>query len=304
MYLITKQKYYENLKKRFPNDDFTVLDPFIAASSPVDICCNKCGQIFHYNCGTTLYNKKRKHFCPLCNSKSVLEMRQACAEHDISILNIKFNVIEPWTLYCNKCSTIFDRAPSTWLKKSCPVCGMTHNTITKEQRQKMIDDIFGENEFEVLSDGAATRRFTVRHKCGFIRNTQFSSFIHSKGCPKCSGTMSKGERRIVDYLKTHNIEYIPQMKMGKSKQSFDFFIPALNVAIEYNGEQHYHPIETFGGKERFQQQQEYDYKKKEYCLENNITLFIIGYWQYDSINTILNDFFKKFNGQSQDVKGV
>lgn len=302
MYLITKEKYYENLKKRFPNDDFTVLDPFTAAKDPVDIRCNKCMQIFHYNRGTALYSKRRKHFCPLCNSKAVIEMREACEEQDISIIDIKFNVIEPWKLHCNKCGLDFSRIPSSWLQKTCPQCGVNHRCYSKEQRQKMIDEKFGEGEFEVLSDGAATRRFTIRHKCGFVRNTQFSAFMNSKGCPKCSGTMSKGEQKIVDYLKFHNIEYIPQMKMEDSKQSFDFFFPQFNAAIEYNGEQHYHPVETFGGEERFIQQQEYDNNKKKYCKEKNILLKIISYKEYNSINIILNDFFKKFNDQSKDVE--
>lgn len=302
MYLITKEQYLQNLQQRFPEDDITVLDPFTAAKDPVIIKCNQCGQIFNYKAGTTLYNKRRKHFCPLCNSKSVLEMRQACREQDISITEIKFNVIESWGLHCNKCGLDFSRAPSNWLKKSCPNCGMTHSGYSKELRQKMIDDIFGIGEFEVLSDGAATERFTIRHKCGFIRNTQYSAFIRSKGCPKCSGTMSKGERKIVDYLTGHQIKYIPQKKIENSQQSFDFFFPQINVALEYNGEQHYKPIVTFGGEERFLQQQEYDRKKAEYCKENNITLKIISYKEFEDIESILDDFFKKFNDQSKDVE--
>lgn len=228
-------------------------------------------------------------------------MFQTCEKENISIVEIKFNVIEPWLLHCNLCGLDFQRTPSTWLQKSCPQCGRHNNMYSVEQRQKMVDDIFGVGEFQVLSTGCATQQFVVKHKCGFVRKTQFSNFIRSTGCPKCTETMSKGERRIVNFLMAHDIQYIAQMKMGETKQSFDFFIPHLNVAIEYNGEQHYKPIETFGGKERFIQQQQYDKKKVEYCKEHNITLKIISYKEYDLIEDILNNLFKKFNDQSIDV---
>lgn len=39
-------------------------------------------------------------------------------------------------------------------------------------------------------------------------------------------------------------EYSPDW-LGK--QRFDIYIPKYNIAIEYNGEQHYKPIARFGG---------------------------------------------------------
>ena len=300
MYQITKEKYLQNLQKRFPNDDITIIE-FTAAKDPVSIQCNKCGQIFNYLRGTTLYNKRRKHFCPLCNSKTMIKFYNACKEKDIIIKGYKTNVTDFWPLHCNKCGCDFERAPSSWLKYDCPQCGYCHNLLTKEQRQQMVDEKFGINEFTVLSDGPATKHFLIKHKCGFIRKTQFSSFINSKGCPKCSKTMSKGERKIIDYLDNHNISYVSQAKMGETKQSFDFLIDN-KLVIEYNGEQHYHPIKTFGGEERFLQQQEYDKKKVEFCKENNLKLFIISYKDFNNIDTILDNLFKKFNDQSQDVE--
>lgn len=37
MYLITKEQYYNNLKERFPTENFIVLDPFTSATGPVNI---------------------------------------------------------------------------------------------------------------------------------------------------------------------------------------------------------------------------------------------------------------------------
>ncbi len=45
-------------------------------------------------------------------------------------------------------------------------------------------------------------------------------------------------------------QYSPKWLNG---QRFDIFIKELNIAIEYNGIQHFQPIDFFGGKRRFSQ---------------------------------------------------
>ena len=300
MYLITKEQYYQNLKIRYPNDNFTVLEPFTGAKNAVTLKCNTCGQIFNYKRGTTLYSNRRTSLCKLCNTKSVQNFYKICKEQNITIVENKYNVTDPWKLYCNKCKTTFYCAPSKWLQQSCPNCGFNHNAISIEERQKEVDEKFGKNEFTVLN--SLTRNFIVRHKCGFIRKTQYHAFINSKDCPRCSKTMSKGESAIMNYLDKNNIFYKYQEKMGNTQQTFDFYFPQLNAVIEYNGQQHYFPVETFGGEERFKQQIQYDKNKEEYCKNNNIVLEVIPYTEFNNLNAILNKFFKKFNDQSKDVK--
>ncbi len=74
---------------------------------------------------------------------------------------------------------------------------------------------------------------------------------------------------------------------------FDFYITKLNLYIEYNGEQHYRPVQ-FGGmpiekaKDRFVSQKNRDGIKKKYCYENNLSLLIIPYWEKDNIENILS----------------
>lgn len=55
-------------------------------------------------------------------------------------------------------------------------------------------------------------------------------------------------------------------------QSLDIYIPSLKIGIEYQGRQHYEPIEHFGGDEHFRHQQENDRKKKLLCDDNGVTL--------------------------------
>ena len=56
------------------------------------------------------------------------------------------------------------------------------------------------------------------------------------------------------------------------QQSLDIYIPSLSIGIEYQGKQHYEPIEHFGGEEHFKHQQENDAKKKHLCEKYGVAL--------------------------------
>jgi Zn finger protein HypA/HybF involved in hydrogenase expression len=101
--------------------------------------------------------------------------------------------------------------------------------------------------------------------------------VKGSGCPKCS--QSKGEMMIEKFLLDNNIEYISQKKFDdlkhKSHLIFDFYLPKFNTCIEFNGIQHYQPIEIFGGQKSFEISQIRDDMKVKYCLKNDINLIII-----------------------------
>ena len=72
-------------------------------------------------------------------------------------------------------------------------------------------------------------------------------------------------------------------------QSLDIYIPSIGVGIEYQGIQHYKPIEHFGGEKHFLHRQANDKKKKILCKENGVKLLE---WPYTT--DITEDNFKKY----------
>ena len=60
--------------------------------------------------------------------------------------------------------------------------------------------------------------------------------------------------------------------IDKRPLPFDFYLPEYNICIEYQGQQHYYPVEIFGGKNAFESQVLRDNIKREYCQKNNILL--------------------------------
>ena len=56
------------------------------------------------------------------------------------------------------------------------------------------------------------------------------------------------------------------------RQSLDLYIPSLSTAIEYQGVQHYLPVEFFGGEEALSLRRDLDRVKKELCEANSVRL--------------------------------
>lgn len=61
------------------------------------------------------------------------------------------------------------------------------------------------------------------------------------------------------------------------RQRLDVYIPALNLALEHQGEQHYKAIKAFGGDAALQRNLERDALKKQLCLENGVHLVEIRF---------------------------
>jgi len=57
----------------------------------------------------------------------------------------------------------------------------------------------------------------------------------------------------------------------------DIHIPDLSLAFEYQGQQHFYPVEAWGGEEAFEALQERDSRKSRLCVENGVRLVAIDY---------------------------
>ena len=62
-------------------------------------------------------------------------------------------------------------------------------------------------------------------------------------------------------------------------QSVDIYVPELNLAIEYQGKQHYEPVELFGGEEGLRSTRERDKRKKALLTAQEVPLLE---WPYNA----------------------
>lgn len=121
-----------------------------------------------------------------------------------------------------------------------------------------------------------------------------SNHLQGHGCPKCNA--SKGELFVEQYLLQHHITFekqycinIPTTINPSGQAYIDFYIPACNTFIEYNGRQHYIPLEYFGGVLGLKHQEDRDNYVRNFCKDNSYTLIEIPYTMKDEeIVEILN----------------
>lgn len=120
-------------------------------------------------------------------------------------------------------------------------------------------------------------------------------YRHNKNyCPLCTYKKSKGELAILKFLKDNSIEYQKEFIFPTlPNRRFDFYLPEYNIIIEFDGIHHYKPIEYFGGEDKFVEYQKSDLEKNNYCINNQISLFRIPYWDFLEIPTILNEILKE-----------
>lgn len=181
----------------------------------------------------------------------------------------------------------------------CPKCMRpNHDRDTKQFKQEVF--ILANNEYTVISEYIGMhRKVKFRHNSDKCRHSEFlmtpNAFYRGQRCPVCKE--SKGERAIHQWLDNMGIMHVRQYTFEDCKYKqllrFDFAIfdnsNTLIYLIEYQGEQHYKPIDRFGGIEALEDLRVKDEIKKQYCIQKSMNLIEIPYWEYKNINRILND---------------
>ena len=191
----------------------------------------------------------------------------------------------------------FEQIPQNHLsKKGCPKCGGKIKSTTIDFIKKSI--ILHNNKYDYSLVNYTNNRIKVKINC--LKHGEFeqkpNDHLNGRGCPTCCS--SKGEIIIEDILKLNYITYKPQYTFPdlkfKKKLRFDFGIlnknNDLKYLIEFQGKQHYNMYERFHKNSNDYIVSLYrDKLKEEYCLKNNIKLYLIPY------NVNIKDYFIKNN---------
>lgn len=177
--------------------------------------------------------------------------------------------------------------------------------ITNEEFIKKVKELV-DNEYTPLEEyKKSDTKILMRHnKCGHKWEVKPTHFLntHSR-CPKCN--QKKGESYIYNWLTNHNIIFEKEYnkykdcywKSNKDPLRFDFRIPIKDkdILIEFDGIQHFEPVDYFGGEEGFKENQIRDSIKNKYCESHeNIDLYRIHYLDYPILDDILTCIMEKY----------
>ena len=214
-----------------------------------------------------------------------------CDKYDYSLVDYKHCKSKVKIIYVET-GEVFEQTPANHLKYS------PENIIKRKTTEQFI------KEANEIHDNKY-----IYNKTDYIRNQHkviiscpvhgdFDqiplSHLQGAGCPYCNE--SKGEKSISKYLDKKDISYYRQHKFHDCKNifqlPFDFYLSKYRVAIEFDGKQHFEPIEHFGGLESYNRLKTNDKIKNDYCEDNFIELIRIRYDQIDHTYDILNECLK------------
>lgn len=213
----------------------------------------------------------------------------------IKLIGDYINAKTPTQHYCKLHKVFWDISPSNALKgQGCSECCKNKQSLSLlKTHEQYILDLANVNPDIKVIENYIDAKTPILHKClidGFIWPIAPSNALSGKGCPKCNE--SHGEKTVSRWLDTQYIEYVPQYTFDdcrdKQPLPFDFYLPKFNITIEYQGCQHYNPVEFFGGQSYLEYIQYHDKIKSDYCAKNNIQLICIPYWE--DVNEYLNKF--------------
>ena len=290
----THKEYVEEIARINPNIE--VIGIYSGAHEKIK---HKC-LIDGYEWDVTPHNILKGRGCPMCTGHIQRTQEEYVKEvflinPNIEVLGVYINNMFPISHKCLLHNVIWDAIPVNILRgHGCRQCG---NEILANMKRKdkgqYIEDLKRINSNIILIGEYINAHIPTKHKC-LIDNHEWNAkpnnILSGTGCPVCNESF--GERQIRQWLDKNNIMYESQ-KVFKNccninTLPFDFYLPDYNVVIEYQGEQHYKPIDYFGGEKNFKMQQKRDNIKREYCKNNNIRLLEIPY--YDSVEEKLNNF--------------
>ena len=184
-------------------------------------------------------------------------------------------------------------------KQGCPQCSKEARFVPKystEEYVAYVNKIHNEQyEYDktvYLGSKHKIEIYCKRHE-GYFWQSAASHKI-GKGCPICNRPgkgRSKGERKTALILRKLNILFTEQKTYDNCKLEnllyFDFYLPKHNALVEFDGRQHFMPVEKFGGEKVFVQIQMRDKIKNKYAKDNNIKLIRIPYYEFKNIEAIL-----------------
>ena len=280
----------------------------------VDVKCDFCNETISVAWKDYYNYKGNKYSCKKCRQKKTSENNLLERQKQLYEEAQKFCTLKNYTLL-TKMKEIKDS--NTIISYICPKHGLQSSKIYALVSQhgckccqydsmrlttKDVENTFKEYGCIILNsneyvDYKTKNLKVICNECGNEFITSYNSFVtaHGQYCSSCSGSESKGERKVRHFLEDYNINFIQEYTFPNCKDKnvlpFDFYLTNYNYIIEYDGMQHFEPV-SFNGKDATKNliaTQRHDKIKNDYCKQHKIKIIRIPYWDYDKIDHILKN---------------
>lgn len=280
--------------------------------------CDYCGEVTKTNYRNFLRGRKNidKDSCTHCVGNKCAEItlkkrqneyfpkiKAMCASKGYVLKTPKEDIVNNKTYITYECPSHGEhrmRIANFLNGKGCPGCksdnASERNRFDREYIIRAVAECGGEltNPDDYINNH--TKNLKIKcPSCGNIFTTSLVVFTQHGGqvCENCYSSESIGEMRIRMCLEENGIEFIQEHWFCDCRDvnplPFDFYIPTMNLIIEFDGRQHFEDAGLFSYS--IEKTRAHDAIKNKYCEDNGITLIRIPYTQINSIDKILNKLF-------------
>jgi hypothetical protein len=289
-----KQLYHEDFMIKFrelPNsEDYKVKSKYTKSRDKVKFFHKKCGNEFEMK-ANNFTNGQR---CPYCYGRKIYTTEEF-AKRIKDLTNgeyiLKSEYVNSHTkvrILHKGCKNIYDAYPNAFIQGvRCSFCS---------GNKKLTIDKVKENVSKISNDTYSVKSKSYKNVHGLIefvhnecKNTfemSYNNFRNGQRCPHCCNLRnSRAIKNISKYLKDLDFQYEKEVTLkglvnpntGK-KLRIDFFLPEIDLYIEYDGKQHSEFSKRGIFTERkFKELKLRDDIKDNYFKKNKLTLLRIKY---------------------------
>lgn len=304
----TKEKFIEKAKISHGDKyDYSHVN-YINSRTKIEIFCKEHDRIFYQipnnhiqgrtgctECEKIVFKQSRS-----INNKKFIE--QAKATHGdkynytlVNYLNWKTKV----KIICKK-HGIFEQIPLGHKQgQGCPKCKAEKASLTFRSSK---DDFVAKatkvhnNKYSYDKTLYSNNSTKIAITCPVHGDFHQLPAVHLRGSGCQSCMQSKGEIKVKNYLEDKNIFYEPRKKFCECRYKkplfFDFFLPQYNIVIEFDGRQHFEPVQfsrdSLKNEKSFKIGKIRDRIKDLFCKNNHIKMIRIPYTAFDNIESILD----------------
>lgn len=195
------------------------------------------------------------------------------------------------TIECNICSNVFIQDASSHLAgHGCSVCHHTKigaiRRHTKEYFVALAESKRGAGRYDYSMVNYIDSHTKVLIKCNTCMNTfEQVPISHTKkhGCPYCNE--SRGEKYIATALDLATVKYDRQSILPATLKKFDFYVPIVDLYVEFQGIQHFQVVNHFKSVEGFIKRLASDLLKMNWTLTNDHKL--LSMWRNETIDVAI-----------------
>jgi len=276
--------------------------------------CNKCSDWFYKE--YRVFIRKNKGTCRDCKGLNINwnieKVRKYCINVGSAFLSyIWNNVYDKYKFTCTLCGKEIEKSFTKFYSGQTVCTNCAYKIVamkTSKSHEEYLLELKNKDINIVPIDKYESYNKNIKHicpKCGredWLVSPANILSKKSRACINCKESI--GEEIIAKYLLENKYKFIKQFKFENLKSmknnnyflKFDFAIfdkyDNLIYLIEYDGEQHFYPVNFNGisdekAEKNFKQIQINDKTKNNYCMNNNIKLLRIPYWEFDNIVQIL-----------------